>query len=174
VTPRIPPGTRREIGLINWVIAVAAGRVTKTSPPALFLILGRHRRLFRGWLRFAGRLMPGGLLPRRETELVILSVAHARDCSYEFEHHARLARRVGVREDEVARLTNGSVAGWSPREKLILEATDQLLASRRLDESTWDDLRKHLGEPEVLELILLVGHYDMLATAIGVLRIDPD
>ncbi len=174
MTPRIPPGTRREIGLINWVIAVAAGRVTKTSPPALFLILGRHRRLFRGWLRFAGRLMPGGLLPRRETELVILSVAHARDCSYEFEHHARLARRVGVREDEVARLTNGSVAGWSPREKLILEATDQLLASRRLDESTWDDLRKHLGEPEVLELILLVGHYDMLATAIGVLRIDPD
>ena len=59
------------------------------------MTLGRHRPLFRGWLRFAGRLMPGGKLPRRETEMVILRVAHLRQCAYEFEHHARLARRAG-------------------------------------------------------------------------------
>ena len=67
-----------------------------TSPPNLFLTLGRHRKLFRGWLRFAGRLMPGGKLPRRETELVILRVAHLRSCQYEFDHHVHLGRRAGL------------------------------------------------------------------------------
>ena len=55
--PRIEPGDRRDIGALAWVIAVVSGRVAGTGPPNLFRVLGRHRKLFRGWLRFAGRLM---------------------------------------------------------------------------------------------------------------------
>src|ERR671918_1319253 len=99
--PRIAPGERSDIGWINWVIASVSGRVTGTTPPNLFRTLGRHRGLFRAWLMFAGRLMPGGKLPRRETELVILRVAHLRSCAYEFEHHVRLGRRAGVGDDDV-------------------------------------------------------------------------
>jgi alkylhydroperoxidase family enzyme len=51
-----------------------------TGPPTLFLTLGRHHPLFSGWLRFARRLIPGGVLPRRETELVLLRVAHLCAC----------------------------------------------------------------------------------------------
>ena len=69
--PRIAPGGRRELGVPLWAFASLAGRVTGTEPPNLFTTLGRHRGLFRGWLWFAGRLMPGGKLPRRETELVM-------------------------------------------------------------------------------------------------------
>jgi alkylhydroperoxidase family enzyme len=46
--------------------------------------------LFRRWLWFAGALMPGGRLPRDETELVILRVAHNTDCDYEWGHHERI------------------------------------------------------------------------------------
>ena len=162
MTARIRPGTRGEVGLVNWVIAQASGRVTGTEAPALFLTLGRHRRLFRGWLRFAGRLMPGGLLKRRETELVILRVAGTRGCAYELEHHTRLARRLGIDEARTA------------RERVLLEATDELLAERDIGEETWGALAEQLGEREIIELIMLVGHYDMLATAIAALRIAPD
>ena len=64
-TPRISPGGRRDVGAVNWAFAQVSGLVTGTTPPNLFLTLGRNRKLFRGWLRFAGRLMPGGKLPRR-------------------------------------------------------------------------------------------------------------
>ena len=40
------------------------------------MTIARHRRLFRPWLRFAATLMPGGVLPRADSELVILRVAH--------------------------------------------------------------------------------------------------
>lgn len=168
MTTRIAPGTRREVGLLTWGIAHVSGRVSGTEAMALFLTLGRHRRLFRGWLRFASRLMPRGLLPRRETELVILRVARTRGCDYEFEHHARLARRVGITDHDIA------AGGASERERAVLAAVDQLLETRDLDDPTWRGLRGHLDEREVIELILLVGHYDMLATAIAALRIPPD
>lgn len=175
MTARIAPGTRREVGLLNWTIARISGLATKTTAPALFLTLGRHRRLFRGWLKFAGRLMPGGLLPRRETELAILRVAHVRGCRYELEHHERLARRAGVREIDVARVKEGPAAdGWPPRERAILAAVDQLLVDHDLDEPAWAELRAHLDERATIELIMLVGHYDMLATAIAALRIPSD
>lgn len=173
--PRIAPGGRREVGLFTWGLSHAAGRIAGTAPLSLFLTLGRNRRLFRGWLRFASRLMPRGSLPRRETELVILRVAHLTSCDYEHAHHVRLGRRAGLSDADLARVAQGPVAdGWSPRERVLLTAVDRLHAARDLDDDTWRTLRTHLDEREAIELCLLVGHYDMLAMAIAALRIQPD
>lgn len=173
--PRIHPGGRRDVGLPVWALSQVAGVVTGTRAPHLFLTLGRHRKLFRGWLRFAGRLMPGGLLPRRETELVILRVAHLRGSRYEFEHHVRLGRRAGLGPADVRRVVEGpQAAGWGPRERLLLQTADRLLADRDLDDEAWAALRGTLDEREAIELCMLVGHYDMLATVLNTLRIQPD
>jgi AhpD family alkylhydroperoxidase len=171
----VRPGSRREVGLANWVFARAAGRVAGTAPPNLFLVLGRHRKLFRGWLRFAGRLMPGGLLPRRETELVILRVANLRDCEYERAHHTRLGARAGLSAEDLEQVAAGpSAPGWTARERALLAATDLLHHERDLDDAAWAALAEHLDEQESIELCLLVGHYEMLATAITALRVEPE
>ena len=173
--PRVAPGGRREVGLGTWAFGQIAGRVSKTEPPNLFMTLGRHRGLFRGWLVFASRLMPRGKLPRRETELVILRVAHLRDCAYEREHHMRLGRRAGLDDADFARVETGPAAeGWSARERALLEAVDELHGSGDLADATWDAVRAHLDERRAIELLFLVGHYEMLATAINTLRIQPD
>ena len=174
-TPRIVPGGRRDVGVIAWAISQVSGRVTGTTAPNLFLTLGRHRGLFRGWLHFAGRLMPGGKLPRRETELVILRVAHRRSCAYEFDHHVHLARRAGVTAADVERITaDVPPPGQSAREDAILAAVEALHARQDLDDAEWDELARHLDEREIIELVFLVGHYEMLATSIRTLRVQPD
>ena len=173
--PRIPAGGRRELGLALWGFTQIAGRVSRTNPPNLFTTLGRHRALFRGWLAFARRLMPGGRLPRRESELVILRVAHLRDCAYERAHHIRLGLRAGLDDADLARVVDGPAApGWSPREQAILRAVDELHAHSDISDETWAALRAHLDERELIELVMLAAHYDMLATVIGTLRIAPD
>ena len=172
---RIAPGDRSDVGWFAWIVTRVAGRAIGTEPPHLFLTLGRHRRLFRAWLHFAGRLMPGGVLPRRETELAILRVAHLRSCRYEFEHPVRVGRRAGLVAADVDRVTHGpEAAGWSPRERALLAAVDRLHADRDLDDPAWDALREHLDEREAIELCMLAGHYEMLATTIATLRIEPD
>lgn len=177
--PRVTPGGWREVGLVTIVVATVSGWVAGTDRPNLFTTLGRHRRLAHGWLHFAGALMPGGRLPRRETELVILRVAHHRGCDYELDHHIRLGRRAGLTDRDVDAVTwdgpgDGPVGGWSDRESAVLRAVDQLLDERDVDDDTWSDLRHHLDEREAIELLLLVGHYDMLSTTITTLRIAPD
>lgn len=175
MTPRIRPGGLREAGPFAWAFAQVSGLVTRTAPPKLFLTLGRQHRLFRGWLHFAGRLMPGGSLPRRESELVILRVAHLRRCAYEYEHHVRLGARAGVTADDLERLQAGPEAdGWSERERALLAAVDQLHEKQDLDDDTWTALRRHLDDATTIEFLMLVGHYEMLATVLNTLRIEPD
>ncbi|MEW2352144.1 carboxymuconolactone decarboxylase family protein [Spirillospora sp. NPDC029432] len=173
--PRVRPGRRAEVGLFTHLFAKGAGRVAGTEPLKLFLTLGRRRRMFHAWLLFAGTLMPGGKLSRRESELVILRVAHLRDCRYELEHHSRLGRRAGIGTKELDRLAAGPDAeGWTPRERALLAAVDVLHTDKDLDDATWAKLRVHLTEPECVELCMLAEHYQMLATVITALRIQPD
>src|SRR5687767_11239033 len=146
--PRITPGDRSDVGWINWLVGVVVGRVSGTNPPNLFLTMGRQRNLFRGWLRFAGRLMPGGKLSRRETELVILRVAHLRKSEYEFDHHVRLGRKAGLDEEDFERVVRGpEETGWSLRERVLLSAVDELHRDRDLSDETWAELRRQLDEP---------------------------
>lgn len=175
MTARIAPGTRKQAGVFAWGFAQVAGRVTHTNPPNLFLTMGRQHKLFRGWLRFAGRMMPGGTLPRRETELTILRVAHLRQCDYEFTHHVTLGKRAGITAANVERIKTGPGAdGWSARERVLLQAIDMLHDKQDLDDATWAALRTELDEAKAIEFLLLVGHYEMLATFINTLRIETD
>ncbi len=175
MSARIAPGNRAEAGLFAWGFAQLAGRVARTEAPKLFLTMGRRPKLFRGWLRFAGRLMPGGTLPRRDTELVILRVAYLRQCAYEFEHHVRLGRRAGVSAADLTRIQQDpAAAGWTARERALLGAVDMLHAEQDLDDDTWSALREHLDEACAVEFLMLAGHYEMLATFLNTLRIQPD
>lgn len=174
-TPRIAPGGIKELGPVIWAFSRIAGRATRTAPPAIFTTLGRSRGLFWGWLHFAGKLMPGGRLPRRETEMVILRVAWLRACDYEFSHHLRLGKRAGVTASDVERIKVGSRAtGWADHEALLMRITEELITTRDLSDPSWESLRSRYDERTALEVLLLIGHYDMLATTLMTLRLTPD
>jgi AhpD family alkylhydroperoxidase len=173
--PRIGPGTAAEIGRLNSLLARVLGAATGGGPPNVFTTLARHRRLFRRWLRFAGALMPGGRLPRAETELVILRVAHNSHCDYEWRHHEVLGALAGLSADEIERVREGpGAAGWSHRQQLLVRAADELHAQRTLPDALWAELRPLYSDAELIELCMLAGHYEMLAMTLNALRVQPD
>lgn len=173
---RIAPGDRSQIGRVNHGLARALGAATGTGPPNIFTTLGRHRRLFRRWLRFAGALMPGGLLPRADSELVILRVAHNCGSEYEWRHHERLGALAGLSADEIARAREGADArGWTPRQALLVRAADELHGPERsISDALWTALSAEFDERELIELCMLIGHYEMLAMTLNSLRVEPD
>jgi AhpD family alkylhydroperoxidase len=119
--------------------------------------------------------MPGGRLPRADTELVILRVAHNCACDYEWGHHERLGRRAGLSPDEIQRVRAGAGAeGWSPRQGLLLRAADELHSDRAMSDELWAGLRPLLSDEELIELCLLIGHYEMLAMTLNTLRVAPE
>jgi AhpD family alkylhydroperoxidase len=173
--PRIAPGDRSQIGPVNAAIVWVLGRASGGRPPNIFTTLARHRGLFRRWLWFAGALMPGGKLPRRDTELVILRVAHNTGCEYEWAHHERIGRRAGLSAEEVERVRSGpEAAGWAPRQQLLLAAADEMHEHGAVGEELWPRLAAELDDRLLIELCLLIGHYEMLAMTLNTLRVQPE
>ena len=174
-TQRVRPGTGWGLGFPAAVVSTVVRRVTGTRTVNLFTTLGRDWRLFGPWLVFASQLMPFGVLPRVDCELVILRVAWNCRCRYEWEHHMRLGRRAGLDDRAITRVQDGpGAAGWSPRQAAILAAVDELHTERTIGDATWDALAAHLDDRALIELCMLVGHYEMLAMTINALGIQVD
>jgi alkylhydroperoxidase family enzyme len=171
--PRIAPARPRELRPLARIVAEIAGRVTGSDPPNIFTTLGQHPRLFRAWLRYSAHLMPFGQLPRRDTELVILRVAWQCRSPYEWQQHVPIALRVGLTPDEVAGVADSSPAGgFTARQRTLLAVSDEVLAGRALSDATWSAVQASLRDREAIELCLLIGNYQGLASTIGALGIQ--
>jgi hypothetical protein len=84
-----------------------------------------------------------------------------------------LAPRVGLTQAEVAGAAEGpSASVFTARHRSLLTASDELLAGRALPDTTWSAVQAALNDRQVIELYLLVGHYQGLATALGGLGIQ--
>jgi alkylhydroperoxidase family enzyme len=171
--PRPDPAARpRELRPLARILAGVAGRVTGTGPPNIFTTLGQHPRLFRAWLWYSAHLMPFGQLPRSDTELVILRVAWRCRSAYEWHQHVppRCAwidarpDRGRSRRDAGPRVHGASAALLPPE-----PAGDR---ARTTPLSTWRAVQATLGDRETLELCLLIGNYQGLASTLGGLGIQ--
>ncbi len=60
-TARIPPGGFKELGPVNWVLWRILSKGAGAADAHLFSTLGRTGGLFRGWLHYSGKLMPGDI-----------------------------------------------------------------------------------------------------------------
>lgn len=174
--PRIAPAGRSELGPVNALIARASARFAGTARPLnLFTTMGRNRGLFRRWLLFAGSLMPRGGLPRRDTELVILRVAHLTGAGYEAVHHRRIGLAAGLTAEQVEAAARGGGPGpFSGRQELLLRAVGELHRDDAIGAETFAALRPELSDRDFVELCMLAGHYRMLAGLINSLAIEPD
>lgn len=157
------------------LVSILGGRATGNEGLRVFTTIGRHRRLSRWWLPFAGALLLRGRLPRAESEILILRTAWYCDCWYEWVQHAPLARRVGLDAAAVTATSRGpSAPVWTARQRLLVQAADEILEGRVVTDDTWAALSAALTVEECIEVCFLVGHYEMLAGALNSLGVEPE
>jgi alkylhydroperoxidase family enzyme len=171
----MPPAPGGALSPVARLTTALTARATHGEPLRIFATLGRHPRLFRSWLRFAATLMFRGELPRADRELITLRTAWRCGSWYEWVQHAALARRAGLGPRDIERIVDGAaVAGWRPRQRLLLQAADELHDRRAITDRTWQALRAELTDRQLIELCLLVGHYEMLAMTLNSLGVEPE
>jgi alkylhydroperoxidase family enzyme len=172
---RVPPLARWWLDPAAAFVGGVSALVTRGDPPRIFGTLARHPLLFYRWLPFASAFMVGTELPRPDVELVILRTACNSASRYEYAQHVALAARAGLEPDAVERVAKGPAApGWTSRQALLLRATDELHRHRAITDGTWEELAAELHPRQLIELCLLVGHYEMLAMTLNSLGVDPE
>jgi alkylhydroperoxidase family enzyme len=116
-------------------------------------------------IRFHGRLEP------RAREIAILTVASWCRSAFEWSQHARLAGVLGLAGDELAALSALLPSpAFSAAERLVQRAVLTLLERDDLDDELFAELQGPFGDAGVVELIAIVGHYQMLARSLRVWR----
>ncbi|MFC3962281.1 carboxymuconolactone decarboxylase family protein [Nocardia jiangsuensis] len=136
-------------------------------------VLVRHPQLTRAFLGFNVHLLFNSTLEPRERELIILRVAHRRECVYEWLHHVAMGKEVGLTDAEVeAARRNGSAPDAFDR--LLLEAVDELDDKSVLSAQTWDALGERFDDRQRMDFVFTVGCYTTLALAFNSFGISPD
>ena len=83
-----------------------------------------------------------------------------------------IGRLVGVTDDDLARIKVGPDAeGWSPIEASILRAADELHGDACITDSTWAALAAEFDEAQLIELVMVIGHYHLVSFALNSLGV---
>lgn len=148
-------------------IYAATGRVLN-----LHRALGHAPALLQAVSQLALALRGGHGMARSLREFVILRIAQLSGSEYELAQHLPMARASGITEAQLQTLAEwrcnpppyGAAVGAA------LAYTQELFASQ-VSDATFDALRQHFDEAQVVELTLTASFYVMVALTTGALRL---
>nr|WP_296773450.1 hypothetical protein [Rhodococcus sp. (in: high G+C Gram-positive bacteria)] len=171
--PRILPAHEDELSAENVarIKASVANGVPGIRPDNAFWTLGRHERLFKGYCAFAVRLF-NGMVPLRDREILILRTAIVCQSDYEWGQHRVTAEHLEVMtSEEIARTVEPEWDGWTRHERSLMDAVDELHADSRLKDATWESLSATYDDAQMVELLMVIGFYHMLAYTVNTVEI---
>ncbi|HYL60415.1 MAG TPA: carboxymuconolactone decarboxylase family protein, partial [Candidatus Acidoferrales bacterium] len=129
----------------------------------IFRALAHTPNLLRRFLSLGGELRNKTALDPKLRELAIVTVGRLTDAQYEFVHHWNLARRVGIRREQL-----DALAAWesSPEftadERAVIRYAVEATSNVKVSDATWNGLKTFLDTRRVMELVQNVAFYNMV------------
>jgi 4-carboxymuconolactone decarboxylase len=133
--------------------------------PVVLEMFAHHLPLSASWLPFTEMLAgEEAVLGPADRELLILRVAWRTRSGYEWAQHSRMGREAGLSATQVEAVTEGPAAAvWTPVERALLRAVDEIVDDHAVGDATWAELAAHFEPAELLELLFVIGGYLCLA-----------
>lgn len=145
-------------------------RVNMGGGPTLniFRTLAHHPGLAKRWLVFGNHILGKSTLPARDREIAILRIGYLCQSGYEWGQHVVIGKQCGLNDDEVSRIAAGPDAGgWSPLERALLQATDELHGDAFVTDDTWAALAEHYDTQQLMDLVFTIGQYQLVSMALN-------
>ncbi len=127
--------------------------------------LMRNKPLFLRWELFANQVFVNSDIPRRQKEIIILRIAWLCQSDYEWQHHVAGSKYQKLFSDDVIeRIKEGPEAeGWDQSDAVLVRAVDELYASNMVSDLTWKKLSEEYSTSQLIEILFIVGYYNLLA-----------
>src|SRR6476661_2913928 len=143
-------------------------------PLNIFRTLAHAETAFRPFLRFGGAVLGRMKLDPLVRELAILVVAREAEAEYEWIQHVAIAKAVGATDAQIAALEASSLDGMDGPQSAAIEFASAVVHSPRVSDQLFERVRAHFDDREIVELLLAIGDYLMLARVMTVLEVDLD
>lgn len=124
----------------------------------------RHGDLYQAHAALGLQLLTAGALAARDRELVILRTVWLCEAPLAWGEHVDIGKRAGLASDDIERVTQGSAAeGWSRRDAALQKSVEELHQEAMVSDPTWDQLQAVLNDAQLIEVLILAGHYRTVA-----------
>jgi 4-carboxymuconolactone decarboxylase len=146
-------------------------------PLNVFLTMAHADTAFRPWLRWGGVLLRELQLDPVLRELAILHVARLTPhADYEWVQHVPIALAAGVTQDQVDALEHGDpqAASFNDLQSAVLRFTREVVRDARASDEAFAAVRAALSPREVIELLMVIGQYMMLARVMATVDMELD
>src|SRR4051812_38055005 len=166
--PRIPPLPQSDWtaeGCDYFRRSEGVGCVDGEPKINVPLTLAHHLELAEAFRPFGAHLLLNSSLPKRVYELVTLRTAFLSHSPYEWSKHEPAGRRAGLTDEQIDGIKAGPDAPvWTdPLDRALLRVVDQLKRDTDVDDEHWAILSDHFDRKQIMDLIMTVGMYAMLA-----------
>jgi 4-carboxymuconolactone decarboxylase len=160
-------------------------------PLNIFGTLAHAETVFRPFLRFGGAVLGAMALDPVVRELAILTVAKEAEAKYEWIQHVPIAKTVGATDEQIAaiaeadscapegsdeRIARAASGGgvFDGAQQAAIELAAAVVRGPRISDDLYDCVRAQFSEREIVELLIAIGDYLMLARVMTVLEVDLD
>ncbi len=145
------------------------------SPLNILKTLANHPELAEAWSPFAAYVVRGSTLPARDREILILRTGYLCGAEYEWGHHARIGREVGLSDDEIRAIAKGpNTSGWSSFDRALIRAVDELHRNSYITDRTWAYLDARYDDKQLMDVVFTVGEYTLVSMALQTFRVPMD
>jgi alkylhydroperoxidase family enzyme len=108
-------------------------------------------------------------------ELAILQVGYLTGSAWEFSHHVRIGREIGLTDDEiraVADETAGRPTMLDPLAKAVLRAAREMTLDLTVSDETFAVLQQELDNERLTDLVVTISFYNGLVRLLETMRVD--
>lgn len=168
----------------------------ETSPPAvqeklsilpfrrnIFYLLGHSHGLFPHLAGVIGGCFDGNTrkIPLLDWQLIVLRTATTLGAKYEYDVNLPVAEVYDMPQEKIhaigsctAQQVREGKGPWTARERLILRVVDEQLETYTNEPRTIQDALQVLTKEDLVEVLIILGTYAMIARVINGLKIDDD
>ena len=134
-----------------------------TGHMALFGLLAHAETNVLPVMRLGRAILAKQKLPGDLRELAILVAMRLEGGRYEWPQHVEIARIEGLSDEEIAAIERLDLSFPDPRKRAVAAFARQSVEAVRVDDAAFAAVSAHLDERELVELVIAIGYYMMLA-----------
>ena len=127
-----------------------------------------------GWLAFLTAIRQNCSLSARIRELAIMRIAVINGADYEFHAHTPFALAEGITEHQIDSLREGRDDLFNEVERAVLTYTDSMTREIHVPQATFDAVKTHFNDRELVELTATIGAYNLVSRFLEAMQIDHD
>lgn len=140
--------------------------------PNVIKAMANSPSMLQGFMPFLGSVLGPSALDASLKELATLTTTKINGCSYCTAHHTVAAQKAGLTKEKIDALPNPNSPVFNEKERSVVRFAKEVTEKVSASEEAIGELRKYFNDPQIAELNLVIGVFNLLTRFADTFKVD--